>query len=108
MRVRRSEDVRSDGDLQWFQPALDRRAALPADPDESVRAFFDNVENPLIVARAPGRLDVMGGIADYSGATVLQLPLDRATFAMLARQSARRCDVISRRGGAWTTFSTDL
>lgn len=30
---------------------------------------------PITIARAPARLDVMGGIADYSGATVLQLPL---------------------------------
>ncbi|HLV66059.1 MAG TPA: hypothetical protein VKY73_09600 [Polyangiaceae bacterium] len=33
------------------------------------------------VARAPGRLDVMGGIADYSGSLVLQLPLAEAAFA---------------------------
>lgn len=33
---------------------------------------------PVWVARAPGRLDVMGGIADYSGSLVLQLPLDVA------------------------------
>jgi hypothetical protein len=31
-----------------------------------------------VVARAPGRLDVMGGIADYSGSLVLQLPLVEA------------------------------
>jgi galactokinase len=31
-----------------------------------------------VVARAPGRLDVMGGIADYSGSLVLQLPLAEA------------------------------
>jgi len=30
---------------------------------------------PLHVARAPGRLDVMGGMADYSGSNVLQLPI---------------------------------
>lgn len=30
---------------------------------------------PVVAARAPGRLDVMGGIADYSGALVLELPL---------------------------------
>lgn len=36
---------------------------------------------PLWVARAPGRLDLMGGIADYSGALVLELPLACATFA---------------------------
>lgn len=27
----------------------------------------------IVVARAPGRLDVMGGIADYSGSLVLQV-----------------------------------
>ena len=27
----------------------------------------------MFVARAPGRLDVMGGIADYSGSLVLQV-----------------------------------
>ncbi len=38
----------------------------------------------IVVARAPGRLDVMGGIADYSGATVLELPL--ALSATVAAQ----------------------
>ena len=28
----------------------------------------------MVVGRAPGRLDVMGGIADYSGSLVLQWP----------------------------------
>ena len=37
----------------------------------------------VVVAHAPGRLDVLGGIADYSGATVLELPLGlRATVAI--------------------------
>lgn len=34
---------------------------------------------PLALGRAPGRLDLMGGIADYSGALVLELPLACAT-----------------------------
>ncbi len=29
----------------------------------------------VVIARAPGRLDVMGGIADYSGSLVCELPL---------------------------------
>ena len=33
---------------------------------------------PVFVARAPGRLDVMGGIADYSGSLVLQMPIAEA------------------------------
>jgi L-arabinokinase len=35
---------------------------------------------PIVVARAPGRLDVMGGIADYSGSLVLQWPIHEATL----------------------------
>ena len=42
--------------------------------------YFDRA-SPIFVARAPGRLDVMGGIADYSGSLVLELPLAAATLA---------------------------
>src|SRR5438067_1703171 len=42
---------------------------------------------PITVARAPGRLDLMGGIADYSGALVLELPLAAAT--LVAAQPTR-------------------
>lgn len=37
---------------------------------------------PVTVARAPGRLDLMGGIADYSGALVLQWPIAEATVCV--------------------------
>jgi galactokinase len=36
---------------------------------------------PISVARAPGRLDLMGGIADYSGSLVLQMPIRAAAHA---------------------------
>ena len=39
--------------------------------------FFDAV-GPIAGARAPGRLDVMGGVADYSGSTVLEMPIAQA------------------------------
>jgi len=42
--------------------------------------YFDPAR-PLAVARAPGRLDLMGGIADYSGSLVLELPLACGTWA---------------------------
>lgn len=41
--------------------------------------FFER-DNPIIITRAPGRLDLMGGIADYSGSLVLQYPIKEATF----------------------------
>ena len=40
--------------------------------NELVAVDFFNNENPIFVTRAPGRLDIMGGMADYSGATVFE------------------------------------
>ena len=40
------------------------------------------------MARAPGRLDVMGGIADYSGSLVLQMPLSQACHVAAQRHPA--------------------
>jgi len=53
----------------------------------TVRAHAsDFVEDaPIVIARAPGRLDVMGGIADYSGSLVLELPLADATYVAAQR-----------------------
>jgi len=44
---------------------------------KAARSLF-RWDDDVIVTRAPGRLDVMGGIADYSGSLVLQLPLREA------------------------------
>lgn len=53
--------------------------------DTAVPDFFAP-DRRVVIARAPGRLDVMGGIADYSGSLVLQLPLaDAACVALQAR-----------------------
>ncbi len=62
----------------------------------------------MYIARAPGRLDVMGGIADYSGARVLELPLACTTTASVQAQMERRCDIATRREGRWDSFSTAL
>ncbi|PIN05397.1 Galactokinase [Handroanthus impetiginosus] len=48
-------------------------------------AAMFNWEEEIIVARAPGRLDVMGGIADYSGSLVLQMPIREACHVAIQR-----------------------
>ncbi len=106
MRLRTPAEL-SAREIAWFQPGLDRLAALGGDSDAVVREFFSGA-GPLYLARAPGRLDVMGGIADYSGSQVLELPLDRATQVLVQRQGASRCDFASRRSGRWEHFSLDL
>lgn len=42
---------------------------------------------PVAVARAPGRLDVLGGIADYSGGLVVGMPLRAATLVAAQRSA---------------------
>ncbi|MBI4472079.1 MAG: GHMP kinase [Acidobacteria bacterium] len=58
------------------------------------RGFFEPGTS-LVVARAPGRLDVMGGIADYSGSLVLQRPIAEATFAALQVTDEPVIEVVS-------------
>ena len=54
-----------------------------------------NAEADLIVSRAPGRLDVMGGIADYSGSHVLEFPIAEATFAAVQLNPQRGLNVVT-------------
>ena len=59
-----------------------------------IETLFDN-RSELTVARAPGRLDVMGGIADYSGSLVLELPIAEATFVALQKDDSRQLRLVS-------------
>jgi galactokinase len=68
--------------------------ALLDDPPAGARDFFDP-EREIFVARAPGRLDVMGGIADYSGSLVLEMPIAEATFAALQKTVEKKLTILS-------------
>jgi len=46
-------------------------------------------------ASAPGRLDVMGGIADYSGSLVLQMPITQQTKIQLTLRDDYQCYIKS-------------
>jgi galactokinase len=50
---------------------------------------------PTRISRAPGRLDVMGGIADYTGSLVAEATLDRAAAVALQIRSDRQVQVFS-------------
>jgi len=54
----------------------------------------------VVVSRAPGRLDVMGGIADYSGSLVLQRPIAEGTFAAVQRIERPTLEIVSTRSPA--------
>ena len=64
-----------------MEPAVMEAASLAAFVDTlRARALFERGAS-ISVSRAPGRLDVMGGIADYSGSLVLERPIAEATWA---------------------------
>jgi galactokinase len=107
VRLRTLDEVRHAGDLQWFAPALDALREPRGAANGLLSGFLAGDER-LVVARAPGRLDVMGGIADYSGSIVLEMPLACATFAIAQAQPERRLDVRSERGGKTYTFAVSL
>ena len=78
---------------------LETLQSLSGHASEEARHLFDRSgAGKLVVSRAPGRLDVMGGIADYSGSLVLQMPLREATFAALQRSPERELRVVSLGG----------
>ena len=53
----------------------------------------------IFVGRAPGRLDVMGGIADYSGSLVLQLPIQQAALAAVQPNPLQSVEIVSLGSG---------
>ncbi len=80
-----------DRDTQDFLDllnTLDKYSFAPA------RELF-NTKADLFVSRAPGRLDVMGGIADYSGSHVLEFPIAEATFVALQLNDNNRLNVVT-------------
>jgi galactokinase len=73
---------------------LETLNTLAQNPCAEARSLFQR-QSEIIVTRAPGRLDVMGGIADYSGSLVLELPTQEATFVALQPDAAPRLTIVS-------------
>jgi galactokinase len=96
MKPRTLDAVLASPDGGFVEQVVERLRALRDGTDATVRDFLRGDE-PLFVARAPGRLDVMGGIADYSGSLVLQLPLEVATTAVVQPSAERTIELMSLR-----------
>ena len=69
--------------------SISSQESIPVLPELRAAAGLFLHDEPLFISRAPGRLDVMGGIADYSGSTVLQMPIAEAAHVALQLQSPR-------------------
>ncbi|MBO0725663.1 MAG: GHMP kinase [Blastocatellia bacterium] len=94
-------------DLSDVTAFIETLNKLDQSPSAEARGLFDS-KAEIVVARAPGRLDVMGGIADYSGSLVLELPILEATFAALQRQPDRRLTIVSLADGEGKTLAFEM
>src|ERR1051325_9409215 len=91
-------------DVEAFIETLN---TLDRDPAAVLNKFFDP-NRELFVTRAPGRLDVMGGIADYSGSLVLELPIAEATLIALQRSDERTLKIVSLTDDAKGSISFEM
>lgn len=73
---------------------LDPVPTLTARVRGELSAAFDAAQ-PMRFSRAPGRLDVMGGIADYTGSLVCEMPLGVAAAVALQGRDDRQLGVFS-------------
>src|SRR5688572_28397132 len=76
------------------QPFINLLNNLDTNHFSPANGLFDTNAD-LIVARAPGRLDVMGGIADYSGSHVLEYPIAEATLVAVQLNTSRTLKIVT-------------
>ncbi|KAF7817170.1 hypothetical protein G2W53_031139 [Senna tora] len=78
-------DVQGLSDTVAFLKSLAELDEKHTRRERKAAASLFNLDEEIFVTRAPGRLDVMGGIADYSGSLVLQMPIREACHVALQR-----------------------
>jgi len=64
---------------------MDTSGSFQQFPSNLATHGFD-VKYPIHFASSPGRMDVLGGIADYSGSRVIQMPIESHTSAYVQRK----------------------
>lgn len=84
--------------VKSFQ-VLELEYLLQEDAPELFFSFGLQRGGHVIVTRAPARLDIMGGIADYCGANVFEMTLNRTAIAVCqAREDRNLCAITLRAG----------
>ncbi|MCE2415704.1 hypothetical protein J4G07_17095 [Candidatus Poribacteria bacterium] len=84
--------------VKSFQ-VLELEYLLQEDAPELFFSFGLQRGGQMVLTRAPARLDIMGGIADYCGANVFEMTLNRTAIAACqAREDRNLCAITLRAG----------
>lgn len=70
--------------VQWLE---DHHKSLRLPSSLVTNLLFGSKDLPLHAASSPGRLDILGGIADYSGSHCIQLPINQRTYCFIRSNS---------------------
>ena len=79
---------------------LELEYLLQEDSPELLSSFGLQKGRQVIVTHAPARLDIMGGVADYCGANVFEMTLDRTAIAACQARKDRNLCAITLRAGS--------
>ena len=85
--------------VKSFQ-VLELEYLLQEDSPDLFSTFGLQKGGQVIVTRAPARLDIMGGVADYCGANVFEMTLARAAIAACQARTDRNLCAITVRAGS--------
>ena len=79
---------------------LELEYLLQEDSPELFSTFGLQKGGQVIVTQAPARLDIMGGVADYCGANVFEMTLDRSAIAACQPRADKNLCAITLRAGS--------
>ena len=85
--------------VKSFQ-VLELEYLLQEDSTELFSTFGLQKGGQVIVTQAPARLDIMGGVADYCGANVFEMTLDRSAIAACQPRADKNLCAITLRAGS--------
>src|ERR1017187_2707631 len=76
--------------MNSLAPVMDARTFETIIRQERGAGRFFADTKPIVISRAPGRLDLMGGNVDYTGGLVFQATIREATWAAVQLRDDRR------------------
>jgi len=92
-----SREIMNDSELPFELQEFERLLFKPTSDPTGLAGYFNSGE--VWVVRVPARLDVMGGIADYSGANVCEAVLGRGMLMALQPRTDRTLRIRTMQAG---------